>query len=132
MVGETAQGSVRNQIDHHRTRARARQGAADPEQDPEVERERHRARGRPEARQDDHRGMRGRELQALKDPRSSREAQGPQEEAATEKLGAKETTKFRALAARINYLAQDRADLQFVTKECCRCMSKFKCAIGVA
>ena len=36
-----------------------------------------RVRGRPEARQDDHRGVRGRELQAFKDPRSSREAQGP-------------------------------------------------------
>ena len=32
-------------------------------------------------------------------------------------------TMFRALAARANYLAQDRIDLQFAAKEVCRFMS---------
>ncbi len=32
-------------------------------------------------------------------------------------------TQFRALAARANYLAQDRPDIQFATKEVCRAMS---------
>ncbi len=33
-------------------------------------------------------------------------------------------TKFRALAARANYLAIDRPDIQYAAKEVCRCMSK--------
>ena len=32
-------------------------------------------------------------------------------------------TEYRALAARANYLAQDRADIQFAAKECCRSMA---------
>ena len=32
-------------------------------------------------------------------------------------------TEFRALAARANYLAQDRADIQYAAKECCRGMA---------
>ena len=38
-------------------------------------------------------------------------------------LSASDHTKFRALAARANYLAQDRPDLQFAAKEVCRYMS---------
>ena len=34
-----------------------------------------------------------------------------------------DATKFRALAARANYLAQDRFDLQYAAKEACRCMA---------
>ena len=50
------------------------------------------------------------------------------EEAATagaeeEPLGPQEATKFRALAARANYIAQDRVDVQFAAKELCREMS---------
>ncbi len=33
------------------------------------------------------------------------------------------STEFRALAARANYLAQDRPDIQFATKEVCRSMA---------
>ena len=40
-----------------------------------------------------------------------------------EPLGPEETTRFRALAARANYIAQDRADAQFAGKELCREMS---------
>ena len=32
--------------------------------------------------------------------------------------------KYRELVARANYLAQDRADIQFATKEVCRGMAK--------
>ena len=39
-------------------------------------------------------------------------------------LGADSHTIFRALAARANYLAQDRPDLQFAAKEICRFMAK--------
>jgi hypothetical protein len=39
-------------------------------------------------------------------------------------LGACPTqTQFRAIAARANYLAQDRMDIQFSAKEVCRCMA---------
>ena len=34
-------------------------------------------------------------------------------------LEAKETTMYRMVAARANYLASDRADIQYATKECC-------------
>ena len=37
-----------------------------------------------------------------------------------EPLGPRKTTRFRALAARANYIAQDRADVQFAAKELCR------------
>ena len=41
-----------------------------------------------------------------------------------EELGAKEASLYRAVAARANYLALDRADLQYSVKEICRLMSK--------
>ena len=41
-------------------------------------------------------------------------------------LPAQEATRFRALAARANYLAQDRADIQFAVKELARRMSTAK------
>ena len=34
-----------------------------------------------------------------------------------------EQTKFRSVAARINFLATDRADLQFASKDLCRRMA---------
>ena len=40
-----------------------------------------------------------------------------------ELLSGNEKTQFRALAARANYLAQDRMDIQFATKEICRHMA---------
>ena len=40
-----------------------------------------------------------------------------------ELLGKEDATKFRALAARANYLAQDRMDIQYTTKEICRDMA---------
>ena len=39
-------------------------------------------------------------------------------------LDPQEMTSFRSIAARANYLAQDRPDLQFATKEICRRMAK--------
>ena len=38
-------------------------------------------------------------------------------------LTGKEATGYRALAARANYLALDRPDIQYAVKEICRCMS---------
>ena len=38
-------------------------------------------------------------------------------------LGPKETTLYRMVAARANYLAADRADIQYAVKECCRGMA---------
>ena len=40
-----------------------------------------------------------------------------------EPLSESESRRFRALAARANYLAQDRADIQFAVKEACRDMA---------
>ena len=34
-----------------------------------------------------------------------------------------EATRFRGVAARINYLAMDRSDIQFAAKECCKRMA---------
>ena len=48
----------------------------------------------------------------------------PEQIEAEEKLGNTEATEFRALSARSNYLAADRIDLQFGSKECCWHMSK--------
>ena len=39
-------------------------------------------------------------------------------------LGGREATRYRALVARANYLAQDRPDIGYATKELCREMSK--------
>jgi hypothetical protein len=41
-----------------------------------------------------------------------------------EPLTGEDVTRFRGLAARANYLGLDRCDIQFATKEICRCMSK--------
>ena len=43
-----------------------------------------------------------------------------------EELSKKEATEFRAIAARANYLAQDRPDIQYTAKEICRDMSNTK------
>ena len=40
-----------------------------------------------------------------------------------ELLKADEASKYRSIVARVNFLAQDRADIQFATKEVCRDMS---------
>ena len=49
-----------------------------------------------------------------------------QEEDGEENLGVEEARKFRGLAARINYLGQDRSDLQFASKEVCSGMANPK------
>jgi len=46
------------------------------------------------------------------------------EEAGRVELDPKEASQFRALAARANYLALDRPDIQYATKEVCRGMSR--------
>ena len=48
------------------------------------------------------------------------EDEGPEEE---EDLSPEEATKYRALAARLNYLAVDRVDIQYSVKEAARAMS---------
>ena len=46
------------------------------------------------------------------------------EEEKSEELFGSEATRFRAVAARANYLAADRPDIQYAVKEICRKMSK--------
>ena len=46
------------------------------------------------------------------------------EECSDEPLVGQDITLFRGLAARCNYLALDRPDIQFAAKEACREMSK--------
>ena len=41
-----------------------------------------------------------------------------------EELGTREAREFRGLAARANYLAQDRPDIQYAAKEVCRGMAR--------
>ena len=50
-----------------------------------------------------------------------------EEIAASEPLPPEEATRYRALVARANYLSQDRADIQYTTKELSRCMSQPTC-----
>ena len=45
-------------------------------------------------------------------------------EAETEALVGAEATRFRAVAARANYLSGDRPDIQYAVKENCRRMAK--------
>ena len=47
-----------------------------------------------------------------------------QEESDAVELEPKQATEYRGLAARINYLALDRADLQFPTKQACQGMAR--------
>ena len=47
-----------------------------------------------------------------------------EEEEKTEELVGAEATRFRAVAARANYLAADRPDIQYAVKEVCRKMAK--------
>eukprot|EP00969_Alexandrium_andersonii_P341930 15114427-Alexandrium_andersonii.AAC.1 len=47
-----------------------------------------------------------------------------EEEGDDEELDQEEATRYRALAARANYLAQDRPDIQYSTKALCRDMAK--------
>ena len=49
-----------------------------------------------------------------------------EEDDADDELQGSEVTRYRAMAARISYLSQDRVDVQFVAKEACRGMSKPK------
>ena len=46
------------------------------------------------------------------------------EEEGEELYGESESTRYRALAARANYLAADRPDIMYATKEICRSMAK--------
>ena len=45
-------------------------------------------------------------------------------EAETETLMGAEATRFRAVAARANYLPGDKPDIQYAVKEICRRMGK--------
>ena len=47
-----------------------------------------------------------------------------EEEEQREELQGQEATRFRAVAARSNYLAADRLDIQYAVKEVCRRMAK--------
>ena len=47
-----------------------------------------------------------------------------EEEEKSDELQGKEATRFRAVAARANYLAADRPDIQYSVKEVCRRMAK--------
>jgi hypothetical protein len=51
------------------------------------------------------------------------EPKGWNEEEEEEKLGAEDARDYRGVAARANYLALDRSDIQFSTKEVCRGMA---------
>ena len=54
------------------------------------------------------------------------EKPGEETEEGEEELGATATTRYRVVAARANYLALDRPDIQYTVKELCRGMSKPK------
>jgi len=57
-------------------------------------------------------------------PLSSPGAKPKEGKVEEEELSEEETRKYRGGAARANYLAQDRADIAYAAKECCRRMSK--------
>lgn len=69
--------------------------------------------------------VRGMNLSEAKGVKCPSEDEKPwEEEENDERLAAKEAYAFRGLAARANYLAQDRADIQFAAKEICRGMAQ--------
>ena len=47
-----------------------------------------------------------------------------EEESNSKELTGSEATRFRAVAARANYLSADRPDIQYAVKEVCRRMAK--------
>ena len=51
-------------------------------------------------------------------------AEKDEEKETGEELGKNEKTQFRGNAARLNYLSQDRSDIQFATKRICSGMAK--------
>ena len=65
-------------------------------------------------------------VQDMKEYRVPYEKPGDATKEGEEELGATATTRYRAVAARANYLALDRPDIQFTVKELCRGMSKPK------
>ena len=48
------------------------------------------------------------------------EKKAPEEDALSDALVGEEATRFGAVAARANYLAADRPDIQYAVKEICR------------
>ena len=52
------------------------------------------------------------------------EKKAMEEEENSEELVGSEAARFRAVAARANYLAADRPDIQYAVKEICRNMAK--------
>jgi hypothetical protein len=54
------------------------------------------------------------------------EKDDPEDEADDEDLNKEEAKEFRRIAATANYLASDRPDIQYATKEICRSMSRPK------
>jgi len=47
-----------------------------------------------------------------------------EEEENAEELGSADASKYRAIAARANYISSDRVDMMYATKEICRHMAK--------
>ena len=52
------------------------------------------------------------------------ECQAWSDEPEEDELEQSEATRYRAIAARCNYLQPDRPDIQYAVKECCRLMSR--------
>ena len=68
--------------------------------------------------------VRGMGMENAKAVKSPGEDQKPwEEEENGVPLDSRSATSYRALAARVNYLAQDRADIQYAAKEVCRGMA---------
>ena len=64
----------------------------------------------------------GVKLEGMKTVKKDDEPDGDDEEV-EEEMSAKDATKFRAVVARLNYMAADRADIQYAVKEAARHMS---------
>ncbi len=62
----------------------------------------------------------------MKEYRVPYEKPGDATKEGEEELGVTATTRYRAVAARANYVALDRPDIQYTVKELCRGMSKPK------
>ena len=53
----------------------------------------------------------------------AKDAEGRSVEGEDAPMHPEDATKYRGIAARLNYLAMDRSDVQFAAKECCKHMS---------
>ena len=127
MADPKVQRNIRDyDADDRRSRG-SRQAAPDPQQNGAMEFPRALGRSRPAscARSDQGSGTRRRQSSQYARSSSQGETRVEDNEGSIDpELGQEETTMFRAVAAKLNYLSQDRPDITLATMKLCSKMSR--------